>query len=83
MVTNEISESFSKRALSVDEVNRLTGLGRTKIYELMNAGVLPARKLGRKTLILGSDLENFLAGLENYRSEIVKNQPALNDGVQQ
>lgn len=80
MVSIQPPESLPRQALSVDEVNRLTGLGRTKIYELMNAGVLPAHKLGRKTLILSSDLETFLAGLTAYRPETTGNQPTLHNG---
>lgn len=52
--------------LSITEVQRQTGLGRTKLYEILKSGELPARKLGRRTLILKSDLENFLANLTPY-----------------
>jgi len=39
------------------------GVGRDKLYCLIREGKLPARKLGRKTLILASDLEAFLEAL--------------------
>jgi excisionase family DNA binding protein len=39
------------------------GVGRDKLYCLIREGKLPARKLGRKTLILASDLERFLESL--------------------
>jgi excisionase family DNA binding protein len=32
-------------------------VGRTKLYELIGAGELPARKLGKKTLISAADLQ--------------------------
>ena len=35
--------------------------GRTKIYELINAGLLRAVKVGRRTVILEQDVEKCLA----------------------
>ena len=54
-------------ALSIEQALAATGLGRTKLYEAINSGKLRARKLGKRTLILQSELELFLAGLEEYR----------------
>lgn len=53
-------------ALSIEQVQEISGLGRTKIYELINEGALSARKLGKRTLILKNDLEEFLSGLPKY-----------------
>lgn len=55
-----------KLSLSVEEVQELSGLGRTQIYQLLNTGAIPAKKLGKRTLVLRSDLETFLASLESY-----------------
>ncbi len=55
-----------KISLSIEEVCAATGLGRTKIYEAVGAGALPAKKWGKRTLILKSDLEAFLNGLDAY-----------------
>jgi excisionase family DNA binding protein len=41
----------------------LAGIGRTKLYEAISAGELVARKYGKRTLILRSDLSNFLSNL--------------------
>lgn len=38
-------------ATSINEASRALGLGRTKIYELINAGRLDTIKVGRRTLI--------------------------------
>ena len=38
-------------------------IGRDKLYKLIKGGRLPARKLGRKTLILADDLRAFLESL--------------------
>ncbi len=40
-----------KRALTVREFCALYGVGRNKAYEEINAGRLPFRKKGRRTLI--------------------------------
>ena len=53
-------------SLSIDEVAQATGIGKTKVYEAINCGELPAKKFGKKTLILKVDLESFLANLTNY-----------------
>jgi excisionase family DNA binding protein len=41
----------------------LTTLGRDSIYKAIRARHLPARKLGRRTLILATDLQRFLEKL--------------------
>lgn len=57
-----------KASYTIDEVSKIITLGRTKIYENINAGTLKARKLGRKTIILKEDLEQFLTNLEPYKT---------------
>ena len=56
-------------SLSIEEACAATGLGLTKIYEAVGSGALPAKKWGKRTLILKSDLEAFLAGLEPYPAQ--------------
>jgi excisionase family DNA binding protein len=60
---------MDKITYSIDEVLGISGLGRTKIYELLKSGELPARKLGKRTLILGADLNAFLTGLQSYPTQ--------------
>lgn len=38
-------------AMSVRDVARHLGLGRTKVYELINSGELKRLKVGRRTLV--------------------------------
>lgn len=57
-------------SFSIEEVCAATGLGRTKIYEAIGSGILPAKKWGKRTLILKADLEAFLAGLESYPAQM-------------
>ena len=41
----------------------MTGLGRDKVYAVINEGLLAARKCGRRTLITATDLQAFLEAL--------------------
>jgi excisionase family DNA binding protein len=50
-------------AYSVEESLALLGIGRDKLYKIIKAKQLPARKLGRRTLILASDLKAFVESL--------------------
>jgi len=50
-------------AHSIAEASARSGIGRTTIYELINSGKLPARKRGRRTLILAGDLRRCLESL--------------------
>jgi excisionase family DNA binding protein len=61
----ELSEI--KRALSVDETAAHAGVGRDAIYAAIRNGELVARKLGRRTLILRSDLDRFLRRTSSAR----------------
>jgi len=56
-------------SLSIEEAKKATGFGRTKIYEAINKGLLPAKKYGKRTVILKRDLESFLSNLEAYPAE--------------
>lgn len=55
--------------ITIPEAVKLTGMSRTAIYEALKRGDLIARKAGRRTLILFSDLEGFLASLPAYTAE--------------
>lgn len=42
---------------------RVLGISRAKPYQLMDEGEIVGRKLGRRTLILRSELERYIASL--------------------
>jgi excisionase family DNA binding protein len=50
-------------AFRIAEICRTTGLGRTTIYAAIASGRLTARKWGRTTIVLASDLRQFLQDL--------------------
>jgi excisionase family DNA binding protein len=47
-------------AYSIADASARSGIGRTAIYDMINAGQLTARKRGRRTLILADDLRRCL-----------------------
>jgi excisionase family DNA binding protein len=53
----------SRSAYSIDEVAAQTGFCRDKIYGLIREDKLVARKCGRRTVVLASDLQRFLEAL--------------------
>jgi hypothetical protein len=50
-------------AYRVTDACRIAGIGTTKLYELIGARVLDARKLGSRTLIMGESLRNYVKEL--------------------
>lgn len=48
-------------AISVRTASQLSGLGRTRLYELMNAGRLASVSVGRRRLISLTSLEDLLS----------------------
>ena len=47
--------------VSIREAAELIGIGRTKVYNLMDEGVLPSRKVGKRRIILRADVLKYLA----------------------
>lgn len=58
---------MNRSVYSVDEASSSLGLGKTKIYQLINRGQLKARKIGKRTIILKEDIDAFLASLETIQ----------------
>lgn len=50
-------------AMTIPEAAHASGVGRSTLYAEMAAGRLVARKLGRRTLVMASDLERWLTSL--------------------
>jgi excisionase family DNA binding protein len=53
---------------SIEDAMNALDTGRTKLYQLINSGELKAHKLGRRTIILRKDIDEFLSTLTPYRS---------------
>ena len=56
--------TLDRIAVSPSEAARLAGIGRTKIYEVLNTGALASFKIGTRRLIRVSELDAWLRRLE-------------------
>jgi len=60
-------QNIEERAYSIREAKQvLGGIGNEKLYSYINNGRLRAIKMGNRTLILASDINNFLKTLPEY-----------------
>lgn len=50
-------------AYSIADAVRVSGIGRTKLFDEIRTGRLTARKFGSRTLILAEDLKGYLQAL--------------------
>ena len=53
--------------LTISEAVRITGIGRTKLYELLHNGQISAIKLGSRTLVRRESLSSFIAKLPEFK----------------
>ena len=44
-------------SVTIDDTCRITGLGRTKIYELIGEGKLKTKTIGRRRLVIYASIE--------------------------
>lgn len=58
-----------REGLSISEACTVAGIGRTKLYQAIADGQLVARKYGKRTLVLRSDLQAFLAKLPTVQAD--------------
>jgi len=49
--------------VTVRQASEMTGLGKTTLYELFKQRKLSRRKIGRRTVVLMSELSQFIASL--------------------
>jgi hypothetical protein len=59
----EMKNAPSRLAYTVKEAIDRLPFGRNKFYDEANAGRIKLRKCGHKTLVLASDLNNYLESL--------------------
>jgi excisionase family DNA binding protein len=64
---SDTSLPISMKALSVQQVLAITGISRPTLYNHVKAGRIVARKLGRRTIVMASDLERYLESLPRLR----------------
>ena len=52
-------------AVSIPEAAAMCGIGKSTVYRLIDSGKLRRKKLGKRALILVSDLEEYIFGLQD------------------
>ena len=62
-VNRESSLNTDPLAYTIQDAGQLAGLGRTKLYDLISEGVLDARKIGSRTVIIGESLRGYITSL--------------------
>ena len=55
--------------LTISQFCEAANCGRTRAYQLINSGKIPALKNGKKTLIRRADVEAWIASLNPYKPE--------------
>lgn len=58
---NEAADLFAEGALTIDAIKREFGIGRTAVYELMNAGKLPYSAATGRRLVPRKAIKQLLA----------------------
>jgi excisionase family DNA binding protein len=56
-------------AVSAADAARLTGVGRTKLYEAIGSGALRSLKIGKRRLIMIEALRDWLAAAEQEATD--------------
>jgi len=72
---------MTKLLYRMDEGKAALGCGTTKIYELIAAGRLEVRKLGRRTYITADSLERFVESLPRHVTPAMKARRAKLQGA--
>jgi excisionase family DNA binding protein len=60
MVFGDILSMTEPLAVAILEAARMSGLGRSTIYAEISKGNLKIRKVGRRTIVMMTDLHEFL-----------------------
>lgn len=58
-------QTSERLAVSPAEGASLAGIGRTKFYQVLNAGVVPSFKIGTRRLVRVAEIEAWLMRLED------------------
>ena len=61
---NHHEEHMDKLLLKPSEVSELTGVGKSKTYELIAAGVIPSVRIGRSVRVPADQLRRWIADLQ-------------------
>lgn len=57
-----------KISMTIDDAVQYCGIGRTKLYELVKDGMLTPKKVGRRTIILTEQLDEYVRSLPDMKT---------------
>lgn len=60
---------MDKTLLNIPEACAKLRIGRTRLYQILNAGQIKAVRIGKRTLIPSSAIENFINELQPFKAE--------------
>ncbi|KYG34897.1 helix-turn-helix domain-containing protein [Alkalihalobacillus trypoxylicola] len=58
--------------LGVNDVQRITGLGRDRVYEIMHSGDFPVMRFGRQLKVHREELDKWIRNVNNCNSYMYK-----------
>ena len=61
---------MQRSAFTVNEVIREIGISRSKLYAEIAAGKITPRKIGKKTIFLAKDVQEYLNALSQAKSGV-------------
>ncbi len=59
---DRLGAKSESKLVSISDATAILGVGRSTIYKLINEGALQTKRIGRRTLVPRSDLDQMLAG---------------------
>jgi excisionase family DNA binding protein len=62
--------SSDRIGYSIEEFADLIGIGRSAVYKALRSGMLPARKIGKRTIIMAEDVEKYLTRVPFWQKPI-------------
>ena len=63
------TKAVEKKAFTIREAVEAGAGSRSVIYEALNAGTLKAKKRGKRTIILATDLAEYLEALPDFHEQ--------------
>ena len=61
---------MNRENITIGEAVHMFGIGRTKLYELMQSGHIEAVKLGRRTLVRTQSARSFIDNLPRVGEQV-------------
>lgn len=81
LTTGEARSPIEPISVRIPDASRMTGLGRSTLYELIASGDIEAAKVGRATVIMVDSIRRFLTANRMERRPRGPKASAMSDDV--